>query len=70
MRVRVTNDTIAFAGSHPDLGMIRFEGRFDTEAVARMHQDMPGETGGALIGVVAIGADRIDGVRFMAWQGD
>ena len=67
---RVTDEVLVFSASHPDLGMIRFEGRFDTAAVAQMHQDMPGETSGALIGAVGIGTDRIEGVRFMAWMGD
>lgn len=66
----ISDERLLFVGHDPELGEIRFEGQFDSALVEADDRDMPGESGGALTGTLAVGEDRIEGIRFMVYMGD
>ena len=65
----VTDETIGFAGTSPELGAVSFEGRLDTGALATARRNL-GEDEAVLTGTLQIGERRFADQRFRWYGGD
>lgn len=61
--------TMKFAGKHPQLGAVTFEGTFDQAALARAKAEgLPQQA--VLTGTLTVGDNSYQGVTFAFWAGD
>lgn len=61
--------TMKFAGKHPQLGPVTFEGAFDQAALARVKAEGAGQQP-VLTGTLTVGTNSYQGVSFAFWAGD
>lgn len=68
-RYTVTDDRIAFEGTSPELGRVRFDGRLDAGALATSRRNL-GDEGVVVTGTLTAAGQTVRDVRLRWWMGD
>ncbi len=68
-RYEVNDGRVAFEGRADGVGVVRFDGRLDGDALATARRNL-GDESPVLVGTLNVGGRRFDGVRFRWWAGD
>lgn len=68
-RYEVTDSRVVFEGRADGVGVVRFDGRLDGDALATARRNL-GDESPVLVGTLTVGGRRFDGVRFRWWAGD
>lgn len=68
-RYAVTDATVEFEGTSPELGRVTFEGRLDQGALATSKRNLGGD-GVVLTGTLTAAGQTVRGVRLTWWMGD
>lgn len=63
-------EQVRFAGQHPELGPIRFEGTIDAGALAQSRRTLGGDRSAVLSGTLSVGSRTFEGQQFLWWAGD
>ena len=68
-RYEVSDGRVMFEGRADGVGVVRFDGRLDGDALATARRNL-GDESPVLVGTLTIGGRRFDGARFRWWAGD